>query len=166
MGAISEEVKEISKYSVCEFHYTSVIHFSDSNTFQGITIPLTGNNFIATIDGKMDIGINGDEIDITETKDSDGKVTQVVLMVPHSEIQDNHTMQDTLEIYDEKSNIFNPVKIEDYKELIVEAEEKEKKKVLESDILQQADERVNYLLTTYLHKVYGDDVEIKCEYLQ
>ena len=166
VDAIKEEVREVSKYTAYEFDYTSIVHFSNTKTFQGVNIPLTGNKFIATIDGKMNIGIDADVVDITETKNSDGKVTKIVLTVPHSEIQDNYTMQDTLEIYDETNNIFNPVKITDYQELIVETEKKEEKKVQEGDILQQADERIKFLLTVYLQKVYGEDVEIECKYVQ
>ena len=88
------------------------------------------------------------------------------LFVPHSEILDNYTIQDSLQIYDETNNIFNPVKIEDYAKLIVQAEEKEEKKVSESDIIEKSDEAVNYLLTTYFKAVYGEDVKLEYKYLE
>lgn len=163
--SIREEVKQISKYSAFEFDYTSIMRFSDSNKFKGISIPLTGNSFIATIDGKINIGIDGEQVTFSETTDSDGKVTQVVLTVPHSQILDNYTIQNSLEIYDEKSNIFNPVKITDYNDLLIEAENQEKEKVLQSDILKKSDETIQYLLTSHFQAVYGDKVEIKYEYL-
>ena len=107
--AIREEVKKISEYTAYEFDYTEVIHFSDKNEFYGFEIPLTGNNFIATIDGKMNIGIDAEKVTFTEEKDSEGKVTKVELFVPHSEILDNYTIQDSLQIYDETNNIKCPV---------------------------------------------------------
>ncbi len=166
IDSIREELREISKYTVYEYNYTAIIHFSDSNTFKGFRIPLTGNNFIATIDGKMDIGINAELVEMEEKTDVEGNILQVVLSVPYSEIMDNHTIQESLEIYDEKNNIFNPVRVTDYKELIIEAEEKEGRKVQDGDILHQSDERVKYLLTAYLQKVYGEEVEIKVVYLE
>ena len=60
-------------------------------------------------------------------------------MVPHSEVLDNYTITDSLKIYDERSNIFNPVKVEDYNNLRAEAEQKEAEKVQGSDILQKSD---------------------------
>ncbi len=164
IDTIKEEVRQISRYSVTEYHYTAIICFSEKNKIYGFEIPLTGNNFIATIDGKMNIGINGDDVAFTETKDAEGKVTQVKLTIPHSEIQDNYTEADSLKIYDEKNNIFNPVKVSDYNDRIVEAEEIEKKKVLESDIPDQADERVRYLLVSHFQALYGSDVKIICEF--
>lgn len=166
VDSIREEVKQISKYSAYEFQYTSVICFSDSNKFMGFNIPLTGNNFIATIDEQMNIGIDGDNISFSEIKNSEGRVTQVELSVPHSQILDNYTIQDSLEIYDEKNNIFNPVKVNDYTQLIVEAESQEEEKVLNSDILQKSDETIKYLLTSHFQAVYGDSVKIQYEYLE
>lgn len=163
---IQEEVKKISKYSAYEINYTTMLHFSDQNEIKGFKIPLTGNNFIATIDGKMKIGINGENVSFKEITDSEGKVTKIELTVPHSEILDNYTIQDSLEVYDEKNNIFNPVKVSDYTKLIVEAEEKEKKKALESDIIEKSDEAAHYLLTTYFQAVYGQETEVRYQYLE
>lgn len=165
VDSIREDVKQISKYSAYEFNYTSVMCFSDSNKFMGLNIPLTGNSFVATIDGKINIGINGELVEFSETTDSEGKVTQVTISVPHSEILDNYTSQDTLKIYDERSNIFNPVKITDYTDLLVKAESQEKEKVLQGDFLQKSDETIQYLLISHLQAVYGDHVKINYEYL-
>ncbi len=114
----------------------------------------------------MKIGINGENVSFKEITDSEGKVTKIELTVPHSEILDNYTIQDSLEVYDEKNNIFNPVKVSDYTKLIVEAEEKEKKKALESDIIEKSDEAAHYLLTTYFQAVYGQETEVRYQYLE
>ena len=82
------------------------------------------------------------------------------------EILDNYTITDSLEIYDEKSNIFNPDKVEDYNNLRAEAEKKEAEKVQGSDVLQKSDESVKYLLMSHFQAVYGDGVEIRYEYLE
>lgn len=165
VDSIREEVKQISKYSAYEFQYTSVICFSDKNQFMGIKIPLTGNSFIATIDGKINIGIDGEQVRFDEKTNSEGKVTRVVLTVPHSEILANYTIQESLEIYDEKNNVFNPVKIEDYNDLIIEAEVQEKEKVLQSDLIQKSDDTIRYLLTSHFQAVYGKNVEIEYKFL-
>ena len=161
---IREEVKQISKYSAYEFDYTSIIYHSDKNSFMGMDIPLTGNSFIATIDGKMNIGIDAENMQISQETDEDGSVKQVTITVPHSQILDNYTMQDSLKIYDQKNNIFNPVEVADYSELLTEAEEKEEQKVLKGDLLQKSDESVKFLLTSHLQAVYGQNVEIIFEY--
>ena len=163
---IREEVKQISKYSAYENNYTSILFYSEQNKIFGIDIPLTENRLIATIDGKMNIGIDGEKVDFSVKTDSEGNVTEVDLLVPHSEILDNFTDQDTLQIYDEKKNIFNPVEVEDYSRLIVDSEKKEEEKVLRSDLLERSDERIRQLLTSYLQGVYREDIKINFEYVE
>lgn len=130
----------------------------------GMEIPLTGNFFIAAIDGKMNIGIDAENVKISTETDEEEHVKQVTVTLPHSEILDNYTMQDSLKIYDQKNNIFNPVEVADYSELLTQAEEKEEQKVLKGDFLQKSDESVKILLTSYLQAVYGKNVEIIYEY--
>ncbi len=165
VDSIREELSKVSKYSAYEFNYTSVIRVSDKNQFMGVDIPLTGNFFIATVDGKMNIGMNAENLEINTSTDKEGNITQVALSVPHSEILDNYTIQESLEIHDERNNIFNPIKVTDYNELIIEAEEKERQKALKSDVLEKSDESIKNLLTCHLQAMFGDKVEIKYEYL-
>ncbi len=159
--AVKEEIKQISRYAAYEFTYTSVLKYSDRNSFMGVDIPLTENNFVATIDGRINIGINGDDVKFIENADSDGRVTAVNLFVPHSRILDNYTIQESLEIFDEKNNIFNPVRPEDYNGLLIEAAKQEETKILKSDILKKSDETIKYLLISHFQAVYGEGVEIR-----
>lgn len=159
--AVKEEIKQISRYAAYEFSYTSVLMYSDRNQFMGMDIPLTENNFVATIDGKINIGINGDEVKFIENTDSEGKITGVNLFVPHSRILDNYTIQESLEIFDEKNNIFNPVRPENYNELLIEAARQEEAKILESDILKKSDETIKYLLISHFESIYGEGTEIR-----
>ena len=163
--AIREELKEVSKYSAYEFNYTSILYFSDSNKIKNIDIPFTNTEYIATIDGKMNIGIKSDFVDFQEKRNSKGEVEQVTIVIPHSTILDNSTDSETLKEYDYDKNIFNPVKPDEYNELRVQAEKKEKEKVEKSDILQKSDERIEHLMKSHFQAVYGNDVEIIIEYL-
>lgn len=167
--SLREEVKKISKYSAYEVNYTSILYFSDKAEIEKLNIkdiPLTGNRFVATIDGKMNIGINGELIVFEEEKDIEGNVTAINLRVPHSEILENYTIQESLKVYDQKNGIFNPVSPKDTNALEIEALNKEKKKVLDSDVLQRSDESIKYLLTTHFQTVYGEDVVVNYEYIE
>lgn len=162
---IREELEQISKYSAYEMNYTSVLFYSEANQIFGMDIPLTKNRLLATIDGKMNIGIHAEKVEFSTKADAKGNITEVTALVPHSEILDNYTDQDTLQIYDETNNIFNPVKVENYSKLIVDSEKKEEEKVLRSDVLTQSDERIQKIITSYLHSVFGEDVKIQFSFL-
>lgn len=159
-ASIEEEVRQISKYSSYEFDYTSVICHSDQNKFMGFDIPLTKNNFIATIEGKISVGIDADRVEFSVQTDSDGNAVSVRIFVPRSKILDNYPIPESLEVYDETNNIFNPVKASDYNDLLVKAKEQEEARILESDLLQKSDEAVERLLKSFFRAVYGNDITI------
>ncbi|MCI8327468.1 MAG: DUF4230 domain-containing protein [Lachnospiraceae bacterium] len=164
IDTVKEEMKQISKYCSYEFYYTSIMHFSDKNQFMGIDIPLTQNSFIATIDGKMNIGIDGEKVEFSAKKSADRKVTVVNIVVPHSEILDNYTISETLKIYDQKNNIFNPLKPEEFNSLREAAEKQKEKEVLNGDILKKSDESMRYLLRSHFRATYGKQVKINYQY--
>lgn len=163
--AIREEIKQISEYAAYEFNYTSILYLSGKNNFYGFQLPGTGNRFIATIDGTIKIGIKCDNVALEQETGKDGQVTAVNISVPHSEILDNYPISDTLTVYDEKNNIFNPVTPEDYNELLSDAQKEEAKKVQKSDLLKKSDESIEYLLTSHLQAVYGEDVTVNFQYI-
>ncbi len=162
---LREQIRQISEYAAYELDYTEVLEFSNVSMMGDFAIPLTDNEFIATIDGVVKIGINGENIGFSEIEDEDGKVKGVSINLPHSQILDNHTIQDSLHIYYVKNNIFNPVDINDYKDVNVQAQEKQAEKVENSQLLQQSDERIRSLLEAHFRSVYGNEVEIEFNYI-
>lgn len=166
VDSVREELQAISEYAAYQFNYTSILDFKDDIKWKGIKIPFTYTEYIATIDGFMNIGIKADKTDIQEEKDSEGKVKKVIIKIPHSEILKNATDSNTLKEYDYDKNIFNPLKPGEYNQLRVKAEEKEKKKVLKSGILEKSDERIENLLLTHFQPLYGEDVKIEVQFIE
>lgn len=164
---IREELKEISKYSAYEVNYTSILFFSDKNKtkFFSIGIPFTETQYVATIEGTMSIGIDGELVSFSEKKNKDGKIKKVIITIPHSSILFNSTDSSTLKEYEYDKGIGNPIEPKESNELRIKAEENEKARVLKSDILEKCDERIEYLLKSHFRAVYGEGVNIEIEYL-
>lgn len=166
VDSVREELQAISEYAAYQFNYTSILDFKDDIKWKGVKLPFTYTEYIATIDGFMNIGIKADKTDIQEEKDSEGKVKKVIIKIPHSEILKNATDSNTLQEYDYDKNIFNPIEPGEYNQLRVKAEEKEKKKVLKSGILAKSDERITNLLLTHFQPIYGENVKIEVQFIE
>lgn len=166
VDAIKEELAEISEYSVYEHNYETVLVFSDKNKIKALNIPFTGNRFIATIEGTMRIGIDAEELQLEKKTTAEGTVEEVRIIVPHAKILSNDPHPESLEIIDEKHVVTNPVTPKDYNSLLVEAKETQAEKVYNSDILQKANERVQFLLETHLYAIYGENVEIVFSFIE
>ena len=154
--AIREELKEVSKYSAYEFDYTSILYYSDPNKIMNLDVPFTNTTYIATIEGTMNIGIEGENVTFSTKKGEDGNITQITVQLPHSSILDNYTDSDTLQEYEYSKEVTD---------LRSDAEKKEEKKVKKSDILEKSDERIEHLLKSNFRAFLGEDVEVVLEYI-
>lgn len=163
--AIREELKEVSKYSAYEFDYTSILYYSDPNKIMNLDVPFTNTTYIATIEGTMNIGIEGENVTFSTKKGEDGNITQITVQLPHSSILDNYTDSDTLQEYEYSKGAFNPIEPKEVTDLRSDAEKKEEKKVKKSDILEKSDERIEHLLKSNFRAFLGEDVEVVLEYI-
>ena len=163
--AIREELKEISKYSAYEFDYTSILYYSDPNKIKNMDIPFTTTTYIATIEGTMNIGIEGDYVDFLTEKNEEGNITKIIVKLPQSQILDNYTDSSTLKEYEYKKGVFNPIEPSEVTALRTNAENTEAAKVNNSDILQKSDERIEHLLKSNINAFLGEDVEVELEYI-
>lgn len=163
--AIREEIKEVSKYSAYEFNYTSILYYSEPNKVKSVKIPFTTTTYIATIDGTINIGIEGEYIDFSTEKNNDGNITKIIVELPHSEILDNYTDSDTLKEYEYDKGAFNTLEPSEINKLRADAEKKEAEKIKKSDILQKTDERIEHLLKSNFRAFLGEDVSVELEYI-
>lgn len=163
--AIREELKEISKYSAYEFDYTSILYYSDPNKIMNVDIPFTNTTYIATIEGKMNIGIEGECVDFFFKKGKEGNIVKITVQLPHSSILDNYTDSETLKEYEYNKGVFNPIQPSEVTVLRSKAEKKEENKVNNSNILKKSDERIEHLLKSNLRAFCGEDVEVVLEYI-
>ena len=163
--SIREEIVPVAELVAYEYNFTQILYFSDSNVFQGIEIPLTKNTYIATIDGTAYIGVDTERIECDTETGADGTLSCVTVKLPHSTIYDVAIDHDSLQKYEEKRGLFNPITTDDYNSLLAKAEKAQEQKVIEGGLLERSDERVEKILSDHIKSVYGEDIEVVFEYV-
>ena len=153
---ISGKLTEISEYATLEYYYTNIGKFEDQGDFYGKKIPLSTKSFIITYDGVMKMGIRGEDINV------DVKENQIIVDMPPAEILSHEIKNDTMEVFDQTRNIFNPIKIEDYNAFYSDNKKEMEDKVLKNGLLKEAEERAKQQLTLFISSIAGD-YEIKFE---
>lgn len=118
---ISNEVTAISEYVTLNYQYTNVGKFENTLDFYGLTLPLTTKSFIISYDGNMKFGIETDKSTVTMTDDL------VTIVLPPVKIISHEINEDSIKVFDETQNIFNPIQVGDYTEFA-----SEQKKVMET----------------------------------
>ena len=148
---IANELIGISEYASLEYGYTNIGKFEDQGDFYGWKVPLTTKSFIITYDGIMKMGIQGEDIDIAV------EGNRILVTLPPAEILSHEIKEDTVEVFDQTRNIFNPILIEDYTAFAADRKKEMEKKALESGLLEEAEERAEQQLTLLIRSAIGTD---------
>ena len=102
---IRNQLTEINELAVYSYDYSKVGKFSNKLSFNGWDIPLTQKNFIITYDGTIKAGINLGEAKV----DIDQNNLNITL--PATKILSHEIDENSIEVYDESSNIFNQINL-------------------------------------------------------
>lgn len=120
---IKNQLTEINELALYSYDYSKVGKFSNKLSFNGWKIPLTQKNFIITYDGSIKAGIDLKQAKISIDND------QLNITLPAAKILSHEIDENSIEVYDESSNIFNQISINDYKSFATKEKKKMKKKL-------------------------------------
>ncbi len=131
------------------YKYTAMGSFSNSLMFRDWTIPLTGKSFIISYSGTIQAGIDLGKVKIT----TDGYTIYVKL--PASKIISHEIDENSVQVLDEKTNLFNPIRVEDVAGFESEQKKLNEQRALDDGILGRADASAEKALLELLSKIDG-----------
>ena len=140
---IYSEIKNIGELATTEYLFTDAAEFSDSRQIKNWNIPLTEKSFILKWNGVIKAGIDVNQV-IIEV-DKSGK--KIFVSIPSASILSNEVDNDSVELLDEKNNIFNRISVDDKIDFDASTEEAIKNRAIENGILEKAQKNAEYILT-------------------
>lgn len=148
---IEESIKEISDLSVLELDYTEQENWDGgSKKFLGKNVPFTAKSMQLIFSGKVKAGPNLENMKV----EAEGNNISVTL--PHSEILSHEIDENSIQLLSVKDGVFNRVTPDNNNEVRKQAKEAKEKKILESDFLEQADEKAVAQIEGFLKTAYPD----------
>lgn len=132
---LSQQLGAISELATVEYRYTNMGKFENQVDFYGWKVPLTRKSFIVSYDGMIKAGIDAKEIAVTV------RGNHITLKLPEPVILSHEIEEDSLEILDETSFIFNPLQISDYTGFSVDQKVKLEARAVENGLLAEAGEK-------------------------
>ena len=143
-GAVMEEIRNISELATVEYRYTNVGTLDSSKTFTFLDwkVPFSDKVAIVTMDGIIKAGTDLSQCKVTcnETK----KLITVTL--PESKILSNELFEQSFKVYEEKDSVWNPITLDESKELRVQIKEKARQNAIDNNVLAEADNRARQLI--------------------
>ena len=159
---LTQQLQEIEELATMSYNYTKVGKFSDNLKFNGWDIPLTQKSFLITYNGKLKAGIKMDKIKISIENNT------IIVSIPEIEILSNEIDENSIEVYDETKNVFNPISISDYTAFAKKQKETVAEEAIENGLLSEAATKTQSTIKKYLNAIPGisDSYEIEVKFLE
>ena len=149
---LENQLSGISELASVTYSYTNMAQFKNSSEFYGMTVPFTTKSFILTYDGVIKAGV---DLTRAEVRISG---TTVAVTLPKAEILSHEIDSDSVEIFDERTSIFNPFTVEDMTAFQADQKREMEARALGRGLLDQAAEKardsVRALLSAALPEGY------------
>lgn len=132
---LENQLADISELASVTYTYTNMAQFQSSNDFYGMKVPFTTKSFILTYDGVIKAGVELSAAAVSVEKDG------VTVTLPRAIILSHEIEEDSLEVFDEKTSIFNPFTVEDFTAFQADQKEAMEKRALSRGLLTEAQTR-------------------------
>ena len=129
---LQNQLSEIRELATVTYAYTNMAQFESSSDFYGVKIPFTTKSFILTYDGTVKAGVDldGAAVDVSGTA--------VTITLPEAQILSHEIDEDSVEVFDEKTSIFNPFTVEDFTAFQADQKAAMEERALSSGLLEEA----------------------------
>ncbi len=141
---LGQQLSSIRELSTVEYHYTNMGKFENQVDFYGWKVPFTTKSFIVAYDGLIKAGVDLSDVEIQVQGE------KISISLPAPAIL-SHEIEESIEVFDQTHNIFNPIEITDYTGFTADQKSALENKAIENGLLtaaaQRAEEAVEGLLS-------------------
>ena len=152
--SVLNRIVYLQELSLVKYNYTGVISYKDYYKILNINVPLTEKYFLIKYSGYVKAGIDFSRIKV----DVEGESVHVSM--PKAKILDSVIDENSVKVYDESQNTFNPIKITDYNNALKKEKNTMVEDALKQGILKQASDQARLAITTLLQGMGFKNINI------
>lgn len=154
-STIMTRIAYIQDLALVKYNYAGVIGYKDYMKLLNINIPLTDKYFLLKYNGYIKAGIDFNEIQVNVIN-----AKTVHVSIPRPKIMDTVIDNNSIQVYNESENAFNPIKISDFNEAV----SREKKRMIDDaqkqGIYKEATRHAKMVLTSLLREMGFEEIKI------
>lgn len=148
---IRASMANIGELCTAEYSFTHVERVESSREINGFTIPFTKSTFIYSYDGVVMAGIDFTEIRV----EKDDRAKTIIVTLPEAEIFSCDVDEDSFQLYDERNNIFNPIRVTDVADSFADLKKEEEQEAIEDGLLEKARSNAEVLVENFMRGSYN-----------
>ena len=141
---LGQRLQAVQELVSVEYHYTNMGKFENQVDFYGWKVPFTTKSFLVSYDGliKAGVDLSGAEIAVDEARKA------VTVTLPEGEILSHEIPEESIQVFDETRNIFNPITIEDYTGFTRDQKAEVEQRAIDEGLLTGAREKAREAVET------------------
>lgn len=154
--ALEQRIISLGELATLEYHYQNLFHYKDTKELKGIELPFTEKTLLILYEGYIKAGVDLTEVSI---QIEEGK--NITLELKTAYFTDNVINEESVQVYDEKSGLFNPLKLEEVFDLLEEEKKKTQQELKKDGFLGEANAKAEKLLIPMLEEMGFKEIEIE-----
>ncbi|HHU96278.1 MAG: DUF4230 domain-containing protein [Bacteroidota bacterium] len=154
-STVMSRVSYLQELALVQHNYTGVISYKDYRKFLNLNVPLTDKYFLLKYNGYVKAGVDFSRIKVNVLN-----ATDVHVSIPKPKILDTVVDENSIEVFNESENAFNPIKIADYNEALSREKNVMIRGAIEQGIYEQATQQAKLTLTALLTEMGFVHIEI------
>lgn len=152
---LEKKILSLGELTTLKYQYKNIISYEDSKQLKGLELPFTTKSFLIVYEGYIKAGVDLKNIDIRISQED-----QIVLTLPSAQFTDNVINEEDVVVYDEKSGLFNKIKIQEVFERLEKEKKKMEKELQEKGFLLEANAQAEKLLLALLKEMGFNDIDM------
>ena len=154
---IMSKIAHIQELATIKYNYAGVIGYKDAMKLFKLNVPLTEKYFLLKYNGYLKAGVDFNRIKVDVHED------KVHVSMPRAKIFDVVIDENSVTVYNESENAFNPIKISDYNQALSSEKETMRKDAVSQGILKDANRQAELIVKSLLQEMGFKDVDITLE---
>ncbi len=155
-STVLNKIAHIQELALVKHNYVGVIGYNDSKKIMSLPIPFTEKYFLLKYNGYIKAGVDFEKIkvDVNEVDKS------VHVVMPKAKILDVVIDENSIKVYNESDNAFNPIKISEYNDAIKREKNIMRKDAYDSGILEDANKQAKLAVTSLLQEMGFKEITV------
>ncbi len=147
-------LKDIGELATQAGFYTNIQMIKGSRQLFNVDIPFTESKYIFSYNGAIKAGLDFGDVGIDVNEQSH----IITIKMPSIKILSNDIDHDSLEVYDEVKNIFNPLKLSDVNLSLLDMEKEAEETAIANGLFDNAQANAKVLIRGFLSGAFDLDV--------
>ncbi len=154
-SSVMSRITYLQELALVKHNYTGVISYKDYMKIMNLNVPLTNKFFLLKYNGYIKAGVDFDRITVEPQND-----TTILVSLPKPRILETVIDENSIEVFNESDNAFNPIRISDYNEALIREKQVMVNDALEQGILEESTLHAKMAIRSLLKEMGYRDIRI------